>query len=212
MITFQRNDSEFLKEAQSFYVEHILPEVTECVKSGLTKACIEIFRPNVFIHNGRKGVRYATAENDKDKSYSAFLVQFLKENGYKAKIVWGREINYRPVLAVTLKWKNKTTPIAPLKPQEKILCSAVWFKDGKEYSHQPKNIADGFVMCGYRHCDIYEQIKCVLGSPLNLYNESGFITNQNRFVNRKEALEIAQQSLQVPYNETATELYSEDLY
>ena len=32
-----------------------------------------------------------------------------------------------------------------------IICAAIWFKDGKKYSHQPRNVDSGLVVCGRRH-------------------------------------------------------------
>lgn len=35
--------------------------------------------------------------------------------------------------------------------EERILCAAVHYDDGKEYVHQPINITSGYVVCGHRH-------------------------------------------------------------
>jgi len=32
-----------------------------------------------------------------------------------------------------------------------IICAAIWFKDGNKYSHQPRNVDSGLVVCGRRH-------------------------------------------------------------
>jgi hypothetical protein len=34
--------------------------------------------------------------------------------------------------------------------KEYIICSAIWFRDGKKYEMQPKNIESGFVISGRR--------------------------------------------------------------
>lgn len=38
---------------------------------------------------------------------------------------------------------------------EHIICAAIWFKNGIQYEHQPKNVDIGFVVCGRRHHNCY---------------------------------------------------------
>lgn len=97
--------------------------------------------------------------------------------------------------------------------KEYILCSAVWFKDGVNYAHQPVNIKRGFVICGKRHhnCFALLSVFSINGSAKTWKSISqGFLTNTDRFVNRKEAAQIAFESKQI--NQMKEELLSEDLY
>ena len=96
---------------------------------------------------------------------------------------------------------------------EYILCAAIWFDDGKKYAHQPKNIETGLVFCGWRHGCIFAQIGGSVKErqELGIYEkEQGFLTNENRFVDRKEAGKIAFRALQT--KELHDTLFSEDLY
>lgn len=100
--------------------------------------------------------------------------------------------------------------------KEYILCAAIWFNDDKEYIHQPKNIKTGFVITGRRHhnCVSTLQImnKKVLDFVINGKRKyiQGFITNLDRFVDRKEASIIAFNAGQI--NKINKQLFSEDLY
>jgi hypothetical protein len=87
-------------------------------------------------------------------------------------------------------------------PSEFIICSAIWFDDGKEYTHQPKNLTRGFVVAGRRHHNCYSTLQAI-GSSLGLEgivrnhieridrDKQGFITSLNRYVDRKEGFKIA---------------------
>ena len=99
-----------------------------------------------------------------------------------------------------------------------ILCAAIWFDDGKVHAHQPKNVASGLVLCGWRHGCIFAQIGGLVGErqQLGIYEkEQGFLTSDNRFVGRNEAAKIAQESYQVKWDDVdwdTVQLYSEDIY
>ena len=94
--------------------------------------------------------------------------------------------------------------------QEYILCSAIHYDTGIREAHQPENIEFGIVVCGYRHSScltIKSQISklWVVHRPVQ-----GFLTSENRFVDRKEASQIAYKAGQIDkFKDT---LYSEDLY
>jgi hypothetical protein len=97
--------------------------------------------------------------------------------------------------------------------KEYILCSAIWFDDGKKYVHQPRNVESGIVFCGHRHCNIFIQIGGTVGErqKLGIYEkEQGFLTNTNRFVGRREAAIIAYEAKQT--DQLLEKLKSEDLY
>jgi hypothetical protein len=94
--------------------------------------------------------------------------------------------------------------------KEKILCSAIWYDDGKAHVHQPKNIKAGYVICGMRHHNCIALHTLLTGKVTNASNVQGFITDKDRFVDRNEAGEIAFKAMQVPKRNNL--LYSEDLY
>lgn len=104
---------------------------------------------------------------------------------------------------------------------EKIICAANYYNDGVVYDFRPKNIEEGFVICGHRHHNCIFIFAKIYGFPYSeeakkiLQTEvQGFLTNTNRFVGRVEALEIAQKADQVitGYPNEALGLFSEDLY
>lgn len=105
---------------------------------------------------------------------------------------------------------------------EKILCAAIWYKDVplkkseilRIQGFSPNNIDVGIVVCGWRHPNCLAQIVALTGlrsvtSEIGEYVQ-GFLTSKNRFVDRKEAAEIAFKEKQI--NNPVKELYSEDLY
>ena len=99
---------------------------------------------------------------------------------------------------------------------ETILCAAIYYP---EYCELPSgynliNIDKGLVLCGHRHYNIIGQ--CIgfklRQADMGKYIQ-GFLTNTNRFVDRKEALLIAQNANQLKEGEHVfKELYSENLY
>lgn len=98
--------------------------------------------------------------------------------------------------------------------KEYILCAAVWFKNGKEYEHQPVNIQMGFVVCGQRHHNCFMTYSIIKNKNIKQSSYGtviqGFLTSNNRFVDRKEAGEIAFMAEQI--NKLTHCLFSEDLY
>lgn len=96
---------------------------------------------------------------------------------------------------------------------EKILCAAIWYKKAPTTPHQPINIDKGIVVCGYRHGSIIAAMaKCNVKTYASTeFCEQGFLTDKNRFLNRKEARDLVIQTGQcIP--EFEDYLYSEDLY
>lgn len=94
--------------------------------------------------------------------------------------------------------------------KEYIICSAIWYKNGKQYPFQNiYGIDNGFVIGGFRHpmcmavCpeNPYFQEKLVENGDETLNFEwnkdcagdvtSGFLTSYGRFVDRKEAFKVA---------------------
>lgn len=97
---------------------------------------------------------------------------------------------------------------------EKIICSAIWFDDDITRANQ--NVFSGFVVAGLRHSDCYRTASVF--DPEHKYkyrSKQGFLTSENRFVNRMEALSIAISARQVNKKELHNPLmglFSEDLY
>lgn len=103
-----------------------------------------------------------------------------------------------------------------MKQEERIICAAIWFKDDKEYIHNPKNIEKGYVICGLRHHNCFAILGQVL-QPNKEYKEleeiQGFMTSLNRFVDRQEGWIIAEKAKQIIQQSGGHgTLYSEDLY
>ena len=94
--------------------------------------------------------------------------------------------------------------------QEKILCAAIHFDDGIDYTHQP--LKPGFVICGLRHGAIFE-IAYACGISKEFERTQGFLTSRGRFVKREEACKIAGKMNQIN-NKIGPDgiLFSEDLY
>lgn len=99
-----------------------------------------------------------------------------------------------------------------MKYQDKeiIICAAVRFEK--------------HVWRGHRHPDALGAMKNTLSFNMNrkemnawgVGNDQGFITSRNRYVDRKQAFEIAKASRQLKVNKNLTStpgmLYSEDIY
>jgi hypothetical protein len=94
---------------------------------------------------------------------------------------------------------------------EYIMCAANWVDDDKEYYFQPYNIPSGIVFCGWRH-------PCIIQQYRNIYKVGdvkeiqGFLTTKNRFLNRKESLEIVKNNGQLKKPLIGGILTSEDLW
>ncbi len=102
--------------------------------------------------------------------------------------------------------------------KERILCAAIWYKDMPTANFLPKNITEGVVVCGHRHGHCIATFVAITEKrsviPEAGGYTQGFLTNLNRFVDRKEALLIAVVANQVNERQGASpsELFSEDLY
>ena len=107
---------------------------------------------------------------------------------------------------------------------ERIICSAVWFKTGIAYVHQPVNIQTGYVVCGRRHHNCFASKMAVMDerNTLELVERTdlackaeivqGFLTSDDRFVNRKEAFIIAKKAGQLLREKKNDTLFSEDIF
>ena len=106
--------------------------------------------------------------------------------------------------------------------EERIICSAIWYQElplkKKGMPNQnPINVDRGAVFCGHRHPHCMYTMIAVTGlrsvEPVCGKYVQGFLTNLNRFVDRKEGAKIALASGQIKkLNYSKTSLYSEDLY
>lgn len=94
--------------------------------------------------------------------------------------------------------------------EEYILCAAIHYDDGVARIHQPFNIKTGLVFCGRRHHNIINTNAMAFGKQILGTETQGFVTSKDRFLNRKEAGELAFKNGQIQ-KKTKT-LYSEDLY
>ena len=105
---------------------------------------------------------------------------------------------------------NQSPKISDGKPY--IICAAIWFKDENIHVHQPRNIISGLVVAGRRHHNCYLTAFALKDQEFieKLDNVQGFITSDDRFLDRKEAGKLA---LEVGQIEKVTEcLFSEDIY
>lgn len=93
---------------------------------------------------------------------------------------------------------------------EYIICSAIWYNDGIKRPHQPKNIHEGIVYGGRRHHNCFIMLNSAFPNYIKKNHTQGFLTNFDRFVNRKEAADIAYASGQITHKKEI--LFSEDLY
>lgn len=92
-----------------------------------------------------------------------------------------------------------------------ILSAAIYFEDDETYPHQPRNIMNGFVITGRRHHNIFVTLKILNIDRFKLPNSiQGFITSDDRFLNREEAAIFAYEKGQI--SKPKDKLYSEDLY
>jgi hypothetical protein len=81
---------------------------------------------------------------------------------------------------------------------QKILCAAILVPDGKIHDSQPENIQTGFVITGYRHGNCYATAKAMnYIKIMSISDIQGFITNDNLFVERREAFDIAYKAKQL---------------
>lgn len=106
-----------------------------------------------------------------------------------------------------------------MSQQERIYSAAIWYKDLPTAKYMPTNIDKGIVVEGHRHADIIRTVlnligkrTCSNGNDCAGESIQGFVTNTNRFVDRREALKIAIAANQLIEQTTFPELYSEDLY
>lgn len=104
--------------------------------------------------------------------------------------------------------------------KEYILCAAIHYDDHilaeVDDPSTPDNIETGFILCGYRHDNIMAQARKLFGiASKGTHVTQGFLTSENRFVDREEAAMIAKTADQLipPYNKyRPVQLFSEHIY
>jgi len=103
--------------------------------------------------------------------------------------------------------------------KERILVSAIWYKELQNEITQllPSNCDSGIVILGYRHGQCIHTLLSLKGlrtvekAPDSVGKHvQGFLTSKNRFVDRKEAAQIAFDANQT--KDLKRMLFSEDLY
>jgi hypothetical protein len=101
--------------------------------------------------------------------------------------------------------------------REYVMCAAIHYDDGEDHYHQPYNIDKGVVISGWRHHNIMHSISKWMGTQQQIYEKGiketqGFLTNKNRFLNRKETLELVKENGQLTKPIIGGVLTSEDLW
>ncbi len=100
---------------------------------------------------------------------------------------------------------------------EKIACSALYYNDYIQREHMARNIKTGMVICGLRHCNCFATMSIIFPNREHIVNPDeriiqGFITTDNRFVDRSEGYKIALLANQIDKDDCNEILMSEDLY
>jgi predicted methyltransferase len=96
----------------------------------------------------------------------------------------------------------------------RIYCAAIWYKDLPDGKYCPTNIGKGVVIEGHRHPDIIRTVLNLTGKRQAECGEyvQGFVTTEDQFVTRQEAMKIARAANQIISDTNLSELYSEDIY
>ena len=85
---------------------------------------------------------------------------------------------------------------------EYILCSAIHFNNDAVDRKEISGIKTGLLICGRRHSDIFNTMFNIYNGDIDRFKKDypidkvvqGFLTSNNRFVDRKEAFLIAKKS------------------
>jgi hypothetical protein len=96
--------------------------------------------------------------------------------------------------------------------REYVMCAANHLNDGEDYHFQPYNIDKGIVFCGWRHSCIMQQYSKGYWVDFKDTEVQGFLTNKNRFLTRKQALELVRENGQLIGKLIGGVLTSEDLW
>lgn len=108
--------------------------------------------------------------------------------------------------------------------QERIICAAIWWNNPAKPYNLPYNLENGICIGGWRHANCISSFACFYPNweMDSLENENrlhflnnhvqGFLTSKGNFVDREEGMKLAIKAGQVPFDNTTSKLYSEDLY
>jgi hypothetical protein len=99
---------------------------------------------------------------------------------------------------------------AYMRLRERIVCSAVWFQTKEDHPHQPKGRWGGLTIYGKGHHQCYYTASLISKDLKKLHHEEGFLTSNNRFVDRAEASSIAFLAGQITIYKR--KLFSEDIW
>lgn len=91
-----------------------------------------------------------------------------------------------------------------------IICSAIHIDDDKIWAFQPTNIYRGFIVTGMRHNNCFMTMKICGYNHKKFNTVQGFLTHDNRFLNRVDA--VAEALICNQIRESKKELFSKDLY
>jgi len=91
-----------------------------------------------------------------------------------------------------------------------ILCAAIWYQTDKKCPLQPDNIKKGYVIAGRRHSNVIGTALALGVITATTNHVQGFLTNDNLFLDRREAAYIAFEAGQI--DSEVTELNSNHLY
>lgn len=101
--------------------------------------------------------------------------------------------------------------------KEYIVCSAIWLKSpGQSFNCLVGSVPNGIVLTGLRHKDCLSLVSSLV--PIELIPEfeiiEGFLTSENKFVNRVAARFIAKQAGQITQEQyqEITELNSDLIF
>lgn len=138
------------------------------------------------------------------------------ESTPKGRCGWLRSL--RPRLSrIVATVKHEPKPLdellsrRPVPPPVRILCAALHLRDGKVRVHQPVNVESGIVICGRRHHNCFTALNEFVPGWKDDQVVQGFLTSDDRFVERKEAMGIAERAGQLLLPAGGV-LVSEDLY
>ena len=97
----------------------------------------------------------------------------------------------------------------------KIICAAIWYTDFDNQTGLPNNVSKGIVLAGRRHHNCIHTYYKLTGQTTKAddVHIQGFLTTDNRFVDRREGYLIAEAANQIlKPSDFPGVLYSEDIY
>jgi hypothetical protein len=111
---------------------------------------------------------------------------------------------------MAVRWCTWANPTNQMKP-EYVLCAAIHYDDGIERPHPPRNLTTGLCASGWRHHNCFTVLNAALPNRDKIGREvQGFLTSKGRFIDRKEAGQLAFDSGQI--EEVSARLFSEDVW